>query len=1012
MKDFVLWIQNKLVSMLNSILARLWIFCQILFTFVLVLDASPYGGLKYRPDRILVLPKPGVNLDSLHAAYQGKIKSRFSFFNDLQIVEVPPGRDIKALVKEYLRSGLVQFAEPDFIVHASVIPNDTYFYRQWALNNTGQFDSTNRQAQIHATAAWDVFSNASNIIVAILDTGIRQTHEDLVDNLWVNVKEVPGNNKDDDRNGFIDDVHGINAITLTGNPEDDNGHGTHVAGIIGAVANNSKGISGVAWRVQIMACKFLDSDGKGALSDAIVCLDYARQNGAKVINASWDSDEYSSSLRLAIQKLQAAGIIFVTAAGNESSNNDLVPVYPANYDLDNIISVAATDCNDELASFSNYGANTVDIAAPGSNIYSTWNSGDSDYTISSGTSMAAPFVSGAIALLRARFPYDTYKDCIQRLLNNVDVLDSLQNKCVSGGRLNLYKAIGPALVADFKSSSLQGALPLTVYLTNTSVSVGNLVSCRWDFSDGSSPATNANPVVTFLKEGNYTISLSVTDDLGNTSSLSKPVNIVANYTISSTNYAWIDPTNKVYLQFSKPTTDLAEIKLDGCFNFYAQVYDTIYISKYGFISFNNKGLSIYSNTDIPLGSDPNTAIYPWWDYLDPSLGGSVWYSSTTVNSNRLFVVTWEKVPHHDSTNTIVTFQVILFLDNGNIQFQYKDVAAQKTRGAGKSATVGIENETGTVAVKYTYNGYPNILTNGQSLIFKPTSEGGLVVTPCSDITIPGSIGGPFETNVITWAISNSSVRDINVSLNCAAEWLSFEDTNIVLRPNENLGLRAFLNNNSMSLTSGVYKARVSFFNNTTGIGNTVRFASLVITQETGLLNIVCPSELVSKGPFGGPFEPGQFSIILTNSGDLDVNWTATKGQIWLDLSSNNGVISPSDSYNLVLSFNENASNLIAGVYSDKVIISSENTGQTPFAISVYLTVVEIPRLELSLERNTLKIKSTGMPGFFIGIDATTDFQYWVNVFSNKIDENGIIEFYDTNFLNFRNRYYRAVQYEN
>src|SRR5213082_1174594 len=284
--------------------------------------------------------------------------------------------------------------------------------------------------------------------------------------MWVNSGEIPGNGVDDDGDGYVDDVHGINAINNAGDPNDDHGHGTHVSGTIGAVGNNTVGIVGVCWKVQIMACKFLDSTGSGFNSDAIKCMDYARSKGAKVINASWGSTSFNSqALHDAIDTLRQAGIIFVAAAGNSSQDNGVDPIYPASYDLDNIISVAATTRNDDLAVFSNYGASTVDLGAPGDPIFSCWNGSDSDYQYFQGTSMAAPHVTGACALLMAHYPNDNYQQIINRILSNVDPLPALAGKCVSGGRLNLLRALsggstsqGPTVtvVATDPNASEQG----------------------------------------------------------------------------------------------------------------------------------------------------------------------------------------------------------------------------------------------------------------------------------------------------------------------------------------------------------------------------------------------------------------------------------------------------------------------------------------------------------------------------------------------------------------------------
>ena len=295
-----------------------------------------------------------------------------------------------------------------------------------------------------APEGWDVRNQAGDIIVAVIDTGIRYTHEDLSANLWSNPLEVPGNGLDDDHDGYVDDVHGINVIAGSGDPNDDNGHGTHVAGIIGAVGNNGRGVVGVAWRVQLMACKFINASGYGWVSDAITCINYARTHGASVMNNSWGGSSYSQGLKDAIDAAGAAGIIFVAAAGNSSSDNDGWTFYPAGYTSENLVSVAATTRTDDLAYFSNFGQESVDLGAPGMDITSTWNTSDSAYTSLSGTSMAAPEVSGVFALMKAQFPTESCLQLFNRVYGTTDPLIALRNKCRTGGRINLARALNAA----------------------------------------------------------------------------------------------------------------------------------------------------------------------------------------------------------------------------------------------------------------------------------------------------------------------------------------------------------------------------------------------------------------------------------------------------------------------------------------------------------------------------------------------------------------------------------------
>jgi len=398
-------------------------------------------------NNLLIRPKPGTTpqaLDRFHAQQGCEVVGRFAGFGDVQVVRLPPGRLAWDLVHQYRQSGLTAYAELDQPVRlASIFPNDPSFLdgTQWALNNAGQ-DRGLPNADIDAPEAWGFKHDASNVIVAVVDSGVRLTHEDLAGNLWTNPR---------------DGSHGINALTGSTDPSDDNGHGTRVAGVIGAMGNNGIGVAGVAWRVQIMACKFANSFGYGTVAGALACLDFARSNGAHIVNASWGLED-SLSLSNAMRALQAVGILVVAAAGNGPLNIDVTPHYPASYGFDNIVAVAATTRRDELYVRSNYGATNVDLAAPGDEIYSTHSRSDRAYSFDlfgqGDTSIAAAFVSGAAALLRGEHPEESPAQLIKRLIGGTDALPGLAGKCVSGGRLNLRKALGVAVASPQLEASL------------------------------------------------------------------------------------------------------------------------------------------------------------------------------------------------------------------------------------------------------------------------------------------------------------------------------------------------------------------------------------------------------------------------------------------------------------------------------------------------------------------------------------------------------------------------------
>jgi len=361
-------------------------------------------------------------------------------------------------------------AEKDGIQYALETPNDPDFGKLWGME------------KIEAEAAWDKTTGDSDVIVGVIDSGISLGHQDLEGNIWVNPVD-PVNGIDDDGNGYIDDVNGWDFVMNDSDPNpddpDNETHGTHVAGTVGAVGNNGTGVVGVNWSVSIMALRFLGFDDTfgesiGTSSDAISAVRYSTSMGAAITNNSWGGGPFNSILENAIQSANTAGIPFVAAAGNDGSNNDSIPTYPSSYEVTNVISVAATDRSDELAGFSNFGQTSVDLAAPGVEIYSTL-PGDK-YGNSSGTSMASPHVAGALALLKAAEPTIGGSALKSRLLSSVDSVDSLNGKVQTGGRLNVRKLLGVSGGDNGIGSSL------------------SMVNMTWSDSTAYSPHNNGNGV--------------------------------------------------------------------------------------------------------------------------------------------------------------------------------------------------------------------------------------------------------------------------------------------------------------------------------------------------------------------------------------------------------------------------------------------------------------------------------------------------------------------------------------
>ncbi len=405
---------------------------------------------RYKEGELLVKFKPGVLTAASLQTHQsvGAAPVRKIALINVDHVRLPQGLSVKDAIIRYMSDPGVAYAEPNYVMHPFILPNDTYFFpQQWGLYNTGQFASGKEGADIRAPWAWDIVKN-SNVIVAVADSGVDPNHVDLLNNV------IPGFN-------FIDD----NADT-----SDIDGHGTHVAGIIGALGNNGLGTSGVIWNARLMPVKVCASDAC-PISAVASGITFAASNGAKVINLSLGGFGFSQTVLDAIDFARNAGALVVAAAGNDSNNNDVNPVYPASYPLPNIISVAATDQTDKMATFSNFGLNSVHVTAPGVYILSTVpatgvagsfrslcsNSFVVSYDFCDGTSMAAPHVSGLAGLLFSYYSDFTYSQVRATILRYADLLPDNNVLVQTRARINAYRAV----------SSLQQPTGLTANATSS-----------------------------------------------------------------------------------------------------------------------------------------------------------------------------------------------------------------------------------------------------------------------------------------------------------------------------------------------------------------------------------------------------------------------------------------------------------------------------------------------------------------------------------------------------------------
>ena len=462
-------------------------------TLASVLSVAESGN--YRQGELLVKFRSGVIAASSlksHEAVGARRLRRMSQLN-VEQVRLPSGLSVKDAIQRYMRDPDVEYAEPNYLRRTDslapvpFIPDDPYFGQQWGLWNTGTFFGGTAGADIKAPDAWGVTAGSHDVVIAVLDTGIDYHHPDLAENIWSNPGEVCSNDIDDDSNGFVDDCMGWDFTTDTNDPLDDEGHGTLLAGIIGARGNNNAGIAGVMWHVQLMPLKILDADGSGSVADEAAAINYVvmmkktKGINIKAMNASFGGSGFSNTEYFAISKADEEGILLTAAAGNGNKfgigiDDDITPEYPASYGLPNIIAVAATDPDDNLAAFSNFGLDSIDVAAPGVSILSALSSVQGvvpctdelhpGFDTCSGTSFSTPFVTGLVGLLYTAYPNFSEDQVKGTILRYVDVLPSLEDRIATGGRINAFKAVSSLLAPTEVTAEADSATSVTVAWTD------------------------------------------------------------------------------------------------------------------------------------------------------------------------------------------------------------------------------------------------------------------------------------------------------------------------------------------------------------------------------------------------------------------------------------------------------------------------------------------------------------------------------------------------------------------
>lgn len=679
----------------------------------------------------------------------------------------------------------VLYAEPNFIRHLDAVPNDSFYGSQWSLKNSSS-------GGISAESAWDTTTGSQNVVIGVIDSGIDVNHRDLKDNIFVNTAEIPNNSVDDENNGFIDDVNGWDFIhndqTVFDNANDD-AHGTHVAGIIGARGNNSAGIAGVNWNVQLMPLKAI---GPGGGTDVILleAYNYAktmRQRGVnlRVLNNSYGGQAFSQSLFEAVKQLGDAGILFVAAAGNDTLNNDSVPHFPATFDLPNVISVAASNEGGFFAAeFSNRGAQTVHLAAPGVNVLSTTPhgySGDglvaantdpdgSTYSNFSGTSMAAPHVAGAAALALTANPGITIQKLRSAVLFGVDESGVFFNRTITSGRLNANRTlqfalendtISPAVVPEFGINSqdgrrvivfwrtagddgMTGRASLEEFLFTDSIS-GEVF--RLDAAVPALPGVSTSKTLSLpFRHTSGQLSLRTTDNVGNTSvasvNVSVPLNSADPYTVSAGPASPLTDLNSGTPVGPRGDDITQGVSLPFPFPFFGQQMTGVNVSTNGALYFTNEINPSFGPFDFAAATQPNLRNLPMiagmWSDLRTDRNSTDNVYMVKPDLDRV-IFRWQGVTFGDETP--VNFEIELRRD-GTIQTRYGNGNTNLRR-----VIVGISGGDPDAYFVSSHSSEPPgaiSLTNAQSITFAlrnppppPVSDLAIKITAAPEPVVTG-----------------------------------------------------------------------------------------------------------------------------------------------------------------------------------------------------------------------------------------------------------------------------------
>ncbi len=768
-----------------------------------------------------------------------------------------PGRRAQ-LIDAYRARKDVRFVEPNYRLQKTEHPNDPRFDELWALLNTGQSGGT-PGADINITNVWAALGTGStNVVVAVIDTGIDYTHPDLAGNMWVNPDEIAGNGLDDDGNGIVDDIFGArwiggNGAPTNGDPMDGDGHGTHVAGTIGAIGNNATGVVGVNWTVRLMALKFLDDNGSGWTADAIAAIEYAIDKGAHLSNNSWGGGGYSQALKDAIDAAGAAGQLFVAAAGNSNSDNDASPSYPASYDSPNIIAVASSDRNDNKSSFSSFGRQSVDIAAPGSSILSAVPG--VDYGVKQGTSMASPHVAGAAALLKSIFPSASVEELKGFILDGARRLPQWESRVLSGGRLDVNASARLASlpvfaqpVSGFSAASAELATNIVLQWSNPAAPAFDHVLVRRGSNDYPHSWTSGTLVYSGALETavdeplpigeRYRYTAWAVHSSGTNVYVSAPryamarvggepsdyftewftasdndlafktltlvpnesLNRYAAYTDPATNFP-TDPAGGTPLSLGDDTFAQVAVGAGKSVKLYGVAYTNLFVGSNGYITFGS-GDSTYIESPAAHFNRPRISMV--FDDLNPAVGGTVSWKQL---GDRL-AVTFQQVREYGASSQN-SFQAELFF-NGKIRITWLDLAVQ-------DGLAGISDGTGV----------PFNFAESDLSAYPPFDD--LRISPAVGYSAAGVEGGPFLPMQHVYVLTNTGAGSLSWTAGSPSNWVAVAPSAGTLAAGASMAVTVRMSGAAGVLPYGLYTAHTVFSNSASGVAQT-RPVSLAVAR--------------------------------------------------------------------------------------------------------------------------------------------------------------------------------------